>query len=311
LNSQADHHGGAVPPDMWSAFVRTMASALDTDPRVAVVLADIDTQFFEEAQQKHPDRVINVGTRGQLMIGVAGRLARCGARPVVHTVASFLVECPFEQVTLNLAQKDVGAVLVGWGASCDISEFGWSHFGAGDIAVLDSMPNWTMHVPGHPAEASELLVRALPGDGRVYLRLSSRSNREPHEVSATFTPIKRGDRGVVLAVGPTLDRVLSATSTLDVTVLYASTIRPFDSAGLRTAVLAASQSDVVLVEPYLAGTSAHQVASTLVNVPHRLLSLGVRRDLEVRSYGRSEDDDLVHGLDAGTLGREIRSFLIL
>jgi len=288
-----------------------MANALDTDPRAAVVLADIGTHFFGDAKRKHPDRVINVGIREQLMMGVAGGLAMCGVRPVVHTVASFLVERPFEQIKLNFGQQDVGAVLASWGASYDLSEFAWSHFTPGDIAVLDSLPNWTMHVPGHPKEASELLLRSLRGDDRVYIRLSSQANEEPHGVSGSFTTIKQGDRGVVLAVGPTLDRVLSATATLDVTVLYASTIRPFDSGGLRTAVLAASRSDVVLVEPYLEGTSARNVASTLVDVPHRLLSLGVKRDLEVRSYGKPEEHDLLHGLDAVAIGNEIRSFFVL
>jgi len=298
-------------PDMWSTFGATMAGALDTDQRAAVVLADIGTHFFKQAKQKHPDRVINVGIREQLMMGVASGLAMCGLRPVVHTVASFLVERPYEQVKLNFGQQNAGAVLASWGASYDLSEFGWSHYTPGDVAALDSLPNWTIHVPGHPEEAADLLLRSLPGDDRVYLRLSSQANAEPHGVAGSFTMIKQGDRGVVLAVGPTLDRVLAATAALDVTVLYASTIRPFDTAGLRTAVLAGSQADVVLVEPYLAGTSAHEVASTLVHVPHRLLSLGVRRDVEVRRYGKPEDHDRLHGLDAASLGERIRSFFIL
>jgi transketolase len=296
---------------MWSTFGATMASALDTVPRAAVVLAGIGTHFFEQAEQKHPDRVINVGIRQQLMMGVAGGLAMCGLRPVVHTVASFLVERPYEQVKLNFGQQNAGAVLASWGASYDLSEFGWSHCAPGDVAALDSLPNWTIHVPGHPEEAGELLLRSLSGDDRVYLRLSSQANAEPHGVPGSFTMIKEGDRGVVLAVGPTLDRVLAATATLDVTVLYASTIRPFDTAGLRTAVLAGSQADVVLVEPYLAGTSAHEVASTLVHVPHRLLSLGVRRNAEVLHHGKPEDHDRRHGLDAASLGEQIRSFFIL
>lgn len=297
-------------PDMWSAFGGTMASALDNDPRAAVVPADIGTHFFKAAKQRHPDRVINVGIREQLMMGVASGLAMCGLRPVVHTVASFLVERPFEQIKLNFAQQNVGAVLASWGASCDITEFSWSHFTPEDVAVLDSLPNWTVHVPGHPQEAAELLLRSLPGDDRVYVRLSSQTNKEPRSVSETFEVVREGDRGVILCVGPTLDRVMAAASTLDVTILYASTIRPFDSAGLRTAVLAGRRPDVVLVEPYLAGTSAHEVSSTLVNVPHRLLSLGVRRNVEARRYGTPDDHDRLHGLDARSLGEQIRSFLV-
>ena len=89
----------------------------------------------------------------------------------------------------------------------------------------------------------------------------------------------------MIALGPVLDAVLAATEGRDVTVLYAHTVRPFDARGLR-AVLAAP--DVVLVEPWLAGTSAHVVADALRDVPHRLLSLGVGRD-ELRRYGTPAD----------------------
>jgi transketolase len=47
--------------------------------------------------------------------------------------------------------------------------------------------------------------------------------------------VREGGRGTVLAVGLTLDNVLAATEGQDVTVLYASTIRPFDHCGLRAA----------------------------------------------------------------------------
>jgi transketolase len=88
-------------------------------------------------------------------------------------------------------------------------------------------------------------------------------------------------------------------------VLYASTVRPFDHRGLR----AAGHTDVVLVEPYLAGTSAHEVARAFDDVAHRLRALGVRRDIEVRAYGRPEEHDAVHGLDVASIAKSVREFI--
>ncbi|MGA6166818.1 transketolase family protein [Amycolatopsis magusensis] len=292
---------------MRDEFTSTMDEAMAVDPRLALVLADISVDRVRATRRRHPDRVINVGIREQLLVGVAGGLALSGMRPVVHTFASFLVERPFEQVKLDLGHQGVGAVLVSSGASYDMSYAGRTHQAPGDVALIDSLPGWTVHVPGHPAEARRLLCESLPGDASVYLRLSEAVNADPF-IGAGFLVLRRGGRGVVLAVGPMLDRVLAATAGLDVTVLYTATVRPFDATGLRAAVDGAS-ADVALVEPYLAGTSAHQVAEALTDRPHRLLSLGVRRDREVRSYGGMADHDVAHGLDERGIAASVRAFL--
>ncbi len=102
-----------------------------------------------------------------------------------------------------------------------------------------------------------------------------------------------------------LDRTLEATAGRDVTVLYAATVRPFDHATLR----AAPGSDtVVLVEPYLAGTSTGVVAEALRDRPHRILGLGVGR-AELGRYGTAAEHDRAHGLDAAGLRRSIDAFI--
>jgi transketolase len=112
---------------------------------------------------------------------------------------------------------------------------------------------------------------------------------------------------VVIAVGPLLDQVLEATEGVGVTVLYATTVRPFDAAALRAAATAASP-DVVLVEPYLAGTSTAAVNDALADVPHRVLGLGVARR-ELRRYGEIDEHLAAHGLTPEALRARIGSFL--
>jgi transketolase len=294
--------------NMRQTFADTVTDLMADDPRIAVVLADISTDLFATAARRYGDRVVNLGIREQLLVSVAGGLALTGLRPVAHTFAPFLVERPFEQVKLDLGHQDVGAVLVSYGGSYDMAEEGRTHQGPGDVALLDTLPGWTVHVPGHPAEADRLLRAALPGDDRVYVRLSARSNAQPVLDGGVWI-VRSGRRGVVLAVGPMLDPVLAATEAMDVAVAYTSTIRPLDGAGLRDAVLASDRPDVVLVEPYLAGTSAHRVSSALEDLPHRLRSLGVGRDREVRRYGTPADHDVLHGLDAAGIAAAVRSFL--
>jgi len=295
---------------MRERFMRVTASLLDSDPNVALVLADIGVSAFSASgvARRHRHRVVNVGIREQLLIGVTAGMAMEGFRPIAHTYAPFLVERPFEQVKLDLGHNNLGAVLVSVGASHDWAAGGRTHHAPGDVALLATLPDWEIHVPGHPDEVEVLLRRAVAGSGRVYVRLSEQANASPAiGPKGGFATVRAGRRGAatIIAVGPMLDRVVAATEGIDATVLYAATVRPFDRAGLRESV---AGTDVVLVEPYLAGTSAAEVARTLIDTPHRLLALGVPSG-EHRHYGTPAEHDAAYGLDPGGLRRSIVGFL--
>jgi transketolase len=293
---------------MRERFAAVTTELVDRDPRLAVVLAAISVDQFRAARQRHPDRVINLGIREQLLISVAGGLALAGLRPIAHTFASFLVERPFEQIKLDLGHQGVGAVLVSAGASYDVSAGGRTHQAPGDVALIGTLPDWTVHVSGHPDEAEALLREAAGGGGFVYVRLSTEVTRGSLSTGpGRATVIRRGDHGTVIAVGPTADATIAATDGLDVTVLYVTTVRPFDAAVLRDTL---GTPAVVLVEPYLAGTSALAVNDALADIPHRVLGLGVPRQ-ELRRYGSPAEHQAAHGLDAAGLRRSIASFLAL
>ena len=292
---------------MRQRFTRVTSEALDGDPRLAVVLADIGDDAFEQAgaRLRHPHRVINVGIREQLMIGVAAGLAQEGMRPVVHSYAPFLIERPFEQIKLDLGHQDVGALLVSTGASYDASAEGRTHQAPGDVALLATLPGFSIHVPGHPDEVEELLRREFARDGRSYLRLTGESNAEARPVEEV-TVVRAGRPGdpLILAVGPTLDPVLAATADRSVTVAYLSTVVPFPAAAVRAL---ASGTAVAIVEPYLAGTSAAALADALRDEPTRLLTLGVP-PIELRRYGTPEEHRRAYGLDAEGIRRSLDAF---
>lgn len=290
---------------MRDSFVRTTTALLDEDPRTALVLAEISAELFRPAAGAHPDRVVNVGIREQLLIGVAGGLALTGLRPIVHSYATFLVERPYEQVKLDLTHQGTGAVLVSVGASYDAARSGRTHLSPADVALIDTLdPDWRIEVPGHAGEVEPMLRAAVRHDDPVYVRLSAESNDSPHRTDGRLLPVRTGTGAVVVAVGPLLDATLAATAGLDVTVAYANTVRPFDTTGL----VALGGSDVVLVEPYLAGTSTRVVTEALRHVPHRVLSLGVGR-ADLHRYGDPADHAAWHGLDAAGLRRSITAFL--
>ena len=291
---------------MRERFYETAAELVDRQDRIAVVIAEIGGSALLAAKRRHPDRVINVGIREQLMVGVAGGLALAGFRPIAHSYAPFIVERPFEMLKLDLGHQDAGAILVSVGASYDSAASGRTHQAPEDVALVAALPGWRIFVLGHPDEA-DLMLRAAASDNyRVYLRLCEQSNSQARPIQpGRFHVERRGRDATVIAVGPLLDPVLEATADLDVTVLYATTVRPFDHQAVRSAT---STRDVVLVEPYLAGTSSAEVNEALVDTPHRLLALGVR-NVEHRKYGTWQEHNAAHGLDVPGIRARVLSFL--
>lgn len=177
--------------------------------------------------------------------------------------------------------------------------------------LVSAVPGFGVHVPGHPDEVPSVLrsaVRALRSGRSAYIRLSTEANRSARAVSGSgrLQVLREGSLGVVIAAGPLLDPVLDAVSDLDVGVAYATTVRPFDADGLRA--VASASGVVVLVEPYLAGTSSAAVSSALSGRPHRVLGLGVR-DPELRRYRTPGDHARMQGLDATGIRRSVTEFL--
>lgn len=290
---------------MRDTFIDTTTALLADEPRTALVLADISAALFAPAAARHPDRVLNVGIREQLMVGVAGGLALTGLRPIVHSYAPFLVERAYEQLKLDLDHQDASAVLVSVGASYDRAAAGRTHLSPADVSLIDTLDGWTVQVPGHPGEVAPLLRAAVAADTSAYLRLSVLRNDRPLGGDGALRVVRDAGPGapLVVAVGPTLDAARAALADLPVTVAYTNRPRPFDVAGLRDR----ASTDVILVEPYLAGTSSRVVSAALADRPHRLLALGVDQS-ELRRYGSADDHTRWHGLDAPGLRRSIVDF---
>jgi transketolase len=284
---------------MRERFTATVGNLLDEDERTVVVLAVISNSLFREAGviDRHPKRFVDVGIREQTQIGVAGGLALEGFKPIVTGYAPFLVQRPFEQIKLSLGHQGVHAVLASVGGSWDASGAGRTHQAPEDVAMMATLPGWTVHVPGHPDEL-EMILRSVHTTGTsAYIRMSGDENQEGLvSQPGKIVELKRGsdDATTMIVVGPLVDSALDAVRDIDMTVLYTATPSPIDATGLRSLVRG---TDIVLVEPYLAGTSAGRVVEGLADRPIRLRCVGIR-DSELRRYGTPLEHRSAHGLDA-------------
>src|SRR6185436_11354924 len=186
--------GRVVMRDMRQAFGATVSDLVERDERVAVVLAEISTSYFERAMATHPDRVVDVGIMEQTMVGVAAGFAMEGFHPIAHSLSPFMAERPYEQLKLDFGYQGLGGTFVAVGGSYDYAGEGATHHAPADATLMLAIPGMEVLVPGHGREMDALL-RATYANGRpTYVRASVTSNPEGFDVTpGRFEIARRGN----------------------------------------------------------------------------------------------------------------------
>jgi transketolase len=289
--------------EMRSAFGATVSDLVERDQRVAVVLSEISTDHFTDASRRHPERVVNIGIMEQTMVGVAAGFAMEGFLPVAHSLSPFMAERPYEQLKLDFGYQGLGGTFVGVGGSYDYGTSGATHHAPADVGLMLGIPRMEVLIPGHGDEVDRLLRATYANGSPTYLRASVTTNAEAHDVEpGTIEVLRRGGRATVIAFGPMLDRTLQAAADLDVTVAYATSLRPFDAAGL--AAIAGDRPLVVSIEPFYEGSAAPVLTQALARLPARFVSIGVPREF-IHGYGAPQHLDAELGLDAVGVRRRL------
>jgi transketolase len=275
----------------------TAAELFMEDERVALVLSEISLPQFDMALRHDPARAVNVGIMEQAMVGVAAGFALEGFHPIVHTITPFLVERPLEMLKLDFGYQELAGTFVSVGGSYDYAEAGTTHHSPGDVSIVSTIPGFQVFVPGTADEAERLLRAARADGGLSYLRTSARVNAttfdvRPGQIDVVRRAANPAGSPTLVAVGPSLAPALMAAEGLDLTVLYVTSVLPFDGETLRRE----AGEHVIVVEPFLEGTLAPRVTEALAERTVRLTSIGVPRT-NLRGYGTPDDLDRAAGLD--------------
>ena len=291
---------------MRGQFVTTVESLLTEDSRIVLLLGDIGVFGFRNAFRNALMRVYNIGILEQSTISVAAGLAQTGIIPIVHTIAPFLVERALEQLKIDFGYQRLGGNFVSVGASYEYAALGCTHHCPGDVAVLKSIPNMEIAIPGTSSEFDALFRQAYANGNPTYFRLAEREN--PYGFDVTFGKaevLETGKLATVIAVGPVLGAVKKAVQKMDVSLIYYTTIRPFDSDTLRRH---SSSEKIIICEPYYKGGLAADVCRAVSPRPVSLMNIGVPHKF-LTNYGKREEHDVEIGFTEEKIRESIHEFI--
>lgn len=278
--------------NMREMFVKTTKEIIEKDSKVALILGGISVASFSESINKYPERVFDAGIMEQGDISIASGLAISGMIPIFHTIAPFLAERAYEQLKIDFGYQKLGGNFISNGASIDYSSFGATHQCPAEIGILKQIPEMQVIVPGTPEEFRALYLQTYNNGCPTYIRLARDVNKESRDVEfGKGIVVKKGFKGTIIAVGPMLQMVLDAVDGLDVTVLYYTTVAPFDT---NTLVNNISNDKLLVCEPYYEGALDYEITKAYHN-PLKISHIGIPHEF-CKNYGNTVDNYKAMGL---------------
>jgi len=268
------------------AYGKTLLELGIENQDIVVLDADLSrstmTQFFA---REFPERFFDCGIAEQNMIGIAAGLAASGKIPFASTFAVFAPGRCFDQIRMSIAQPQRNVKLVATHGGISVGEDGTSHHSIEDLALICSLPGFTVIVPADAIETDQAVKAAATHYGPFYIRLSRPKlplvySEDYHFDLGKAVTLRQGGDATIIAIGLMVKAAMDAAQNLegegiDCRVLNMSTLKPIDEAAITQA--AAETGAIVTAEEHLEhgglGSMVAQVVAHHQPVPMEFVAI--------------------------------------
>ena len=245
---------------MRKVYGQTLVELGKDNPDIVVLDADLRpstmTQYFAD---EFPDRFFDCGIAEQNMIGIAAGLAASGKIPFASTFAVFVPGRCFDQIRMSIAQPVRNVKLVTTHSGISVGEDGTSHHCIEDLALVGSLPNFSIIVPADAVETAQAIRVAAANHGPFYIRLCRPKTPLLYNQDYCFNlgkavTMRQGEEATIIAIGLMVTTALEAAENLkregiDCRILNMSTLKPLDETAIIRA--AAETGAIVTAEEHL------------------------------------------------------------
>lgn len=283
--------------------------AAKDNPKIVVLTADVmhssQTVKFKEI---FPDRFINMGVAEQNMAGVAAGLATHGKIPFINTFSCFASMRSLEMLRSDIAYPNLNVKVVSFNSGLSLGTGGTTHHSTEDLAIIRSIANFTLIVPGDAAETYQAVLGSISHPGPVYIRLGRGdmedlgSENSNYQIGKAKT-MHEGNDVTIIACGYLVAPALKAAKKLSLKgistrVLNLHTLKPLDEKAILSA--AKETKGIVTVEEHsVVGGVGSAVAEYLskhypthirmIGIQDTFCTIGPTEDL-MKFYGFTEEN---------------------
>ncbi len=285
---------------------------------IVVLEADLSrstmTHFFAS---EFPERFFNCGIAEQNMVSIAAGLAASGKIPFASTFAVFVPGRCFDQIRMSVAQPGLNVKLVVTHGGISVGEDGTSHQSIEDLALITSLPGFTVVVPADAIETAQAVRVAAASYGPFYIRLCRPKMPLVYDDDYRFNlgkavTMRQGEGVTIIAIGIMVAAALEAADNLkregiDCCVLNMPTLKPIDEAAIIEA--ATDTGAIVTAEEHLEhgglGSLVAQVVARYNPVPIEFVAI---KDTYAKS-GKAAELLQRYGLTAKDIEQAVRSVI--
>ena len=227
-------------PDNYSSghvMALELADMADVDDRIVAITAAMPMGTgLDHFEQRHPNRLLDVGIAEEHAVTMSAGLAAGGMRPYFAVYSTFFQRC-YDQMIHDVCMQRLSVTFL-LDRSGIGGEDGRTHHGLFDFAELLPVPEMTVLAPCDARELKRCLRWTLTREGPCAIRYARNGAPVPAYREKPFTPghwekFRDGADLALLATG-TMVRVALETaellekSGLHATVYNCSSVRPLD-----------------------------------------------------------------------------------
>jgi transketolase len=242
---------------LWSmlgsrgTFGVAMLDSANSAEDVMVLTADLSgASGLERFRTAYPDRFLNVGIAEQNMIGIAAGLAKEGHNVFATTFSTFAAMRSYEQIRLHLGYMGFNVKVIGLAGGLAMGQFGNTHYGIEDMALMRAVPGLTVISPADGVEIVKTVDALTRYKGPVFVRLTGAMNNPvvnsadyDFEIGKACT-LREGGDVAIFACGTMVHESLMAAKSLAESGIEASvtnihTLKPLDGAAIDRAATGA------------------------------------------------------------------------
>ena len=279
---------------MRKIFPQVVEKLMDKDKKIFCLLGDIGVFSFRHIFKKYNGRILNMSTMEQSMIGFASGLSKAGYKPIIHTIAPFLVLRALDQIKIDFVYNKLNCNIVSVGASNDYAKLGTTHHCFEDMNILSNYEDINLFIPSNPNEFKYLFEKNYKNQAINYFRISE--NNLKFDIKSNGFLRKKNNSLLIIIVGNSIDTKEIKKKNID--FYYVNNIsRKMNFSFIK------KYKKILIIEPYFGNILERRVKKMIKKISN-IHTISYQETI-IHKYGSKLDQDRYLKFDKKNILRKI------